>query len=167
MGKGIGGHTRPRQSKTDDWLTPPDLLESLGEFDLDPCAAVDQPWKTARAQWTREDDGLRKSWKGRVWLNPPYGPEVGTWVRRLTEHGDEIALVFARTETTWFQEWIFMRAEAILDPTRRNIRCEQCPTSWGFARGVNGDWWPCWGVGRGQSVTRAEAMSPASPMPGC
>lgn len=39
-----------------------------------------------------------------MWLNPPYGKHTGTWVRKLADHGDGIALVFARPDTAWFQE---------------------------------------------------------------
>ncbi len=41
---------------------------------------------------------------GRVWLNPPYGPHTGSWLEKLREHGNGIALIFARTETdVWFR----------------------------------------------------------------
>lgn len=32
---------------TDRWLTPPDLVEALGPFDLDPCCEPWMPWRTA------------------------------------------------------------------------------------------------------------------------
>jgi len=38
-----------------------------------------------------------------VWLNPPYGRDLGRWLERLAAHGDGMALVFARTDTRWFQ----------------------------------------------------------------
>ena len=57
---------------THDWLTPPEILQALGPFDLDPCASLYQPWRTATKQYTIEDDGLKKEWRGRVWCNPPY-----------------------------------------------------------------------------------------------
>ena len=43
---------------THDWLTPPEILEALGPFDMDPCASQFQPWRTAVQQFTIEDDGL-------------------------------------------------------------------------------------------------------------
>ena len=55
-----------------EWLTPPCLLDRLGEFDLDPCSPVNRPWDTARHHYTVEDDGLRQPWFGRVFCNPPY-----------------------------------------------------------------------------------------------
>ena len=40
MNKGIGGHTKAYCGKTNEWLTPPDLIKSLGEFDLDPLLII-------------------------------------------------------------------------------------------------------------------------------
>ena len=109
---GIGGHEAPHHGETDVWLTPPHVLTALGPFDLDPCAAVDQPWRTATVQFTVKDDGLSQRWDGRVWLNPPYGALVARWLARLAKHGNGIALVFARTDTAWFQG-IAQRVDAI------------------------------------------------------
>jgi hypothetical protein len=53
------GHERPGTGSTAEWLTPPEIVAAVGPFDLDPCAAVDQPWATARYQYTVLDDGLR------------------------------------------------------------------------------------------------------------
>jgi hypothetical protein len=113
-GTGIGGHHRGYRGATDEWLTPPAIIAALGPFDLDPCAPVQRPWDTATRHYTVKDDGLSKPWFGRVWLNPPYGPQVGRWLKRLAEHGDGIALVFARTETEAFQQYVWARADALL-----------------------------------------------------
>jgi ParB family chromosome partitioning protein len=59
------------RGETNEWLTPPFILKALGKFDLDPCASLQQPSKTATRQFTILDDGLNKVWSGRVWLNPP------------------------------------------------------------------------------------------------
>lgn len=113
--KGVGGHQRPYRGRTDEWLTPPGILAALGPFDLDPCACPEgRPWPTAALHWTKAEDGLAREWRGRVWLNPPYGPETGRWVRRLADHGDGVALVFARTETEAFHRWCWERASAML-----------------------------------------------------
>lgn len=113
----IGSHQSAR-SVTDVWLTPPYITEALGgsaAFDLDPCAAVDQPWPTAREHFTVEDDGLRRPWHGNVWMNPPYSsPEIAMWMHRLAEHGHGIALIFARTETSMFHETVWRAASALL-----------------------------------------------------
>lgn len=99
---------------THDWLTPPELLATLGEFDLDPCASEYQPWRTARQQFTIRDDGLTREWEGRVWCNPPYGPFAARWLERCAAHGNAVALVFARTETAVFQDHAFQKAHAML-----------------------------------------------------
>ena len=98
---------------TDVWLTPPYVLEALGEFDLDPCASVDRPWDTAKSHYTIEDDGLLQPWFGRVWCNPPYGPKLGPFLRKMAEHENGIALVFARTETRAFFDFVWNEATAI------------------------------------------------------
>lgn len=99
---------------THDWLTPPEILAALGPFDLDPCASEHQPWRTADKQLTIRDDGLKTSWSGRVWCNPPYGPFAARWLERCADHGDAVAFVFARTETAVFQEHVWPKAHGIL-----------------------------------------------------
>lgn len=99
---------------THDWLTPPEILQALGAFDLDPCSSQFQPWRTAAVQYTIEDNGLTREWKGRVWCNPPYGPFAAQWLARCAAHKNAIAFVFARTETAVFQEVVFPAAKAIL-----------------------------------------------------
>lgn len=112
--KGIGGHQRGFEGRTDEWLTPPEIIRALGPFDLDPCAPVNRPWEMAAKHFTVDDDGLSKPWEGRVWLNPPYGQETGRWLERLSMHGDGIALIFARTETDMFFKWGWECANAML-----------------------------------------------------
>ena len=106
-------HDRVSNGK-DEWLTPKELLDRLGPFDLDPCAPVVRPWATAEQHYTIFDNGLKQKWKGRVWLNPPYGAQTGLWLARLSEHGDGIALVFARTETKAFHKHVWPKASALL-----------------------------------------------------
>src|SRR5690606_25147728 len=85
-----------------------------GTFDLDPSGAPGHP--TATEVWTPEEvgDGLAMPWRGRVWLNPPYGKTMIDWIRRLAEHGEGTALIFARTETALFHEYVWPHASAIL-----------------------------------------------------
>ncbi len=113
MPSGIGSHTNPHKGFTDDWLTPPEILAALQPFELDPATPIDMPWATAHKRFTVKDNGLMKDWTGRVWLNPPYGPQTGLWLRRLAAHGNGMALVFARTETEWFHAEIWRKASAL------------------------------------------------------
>lgn len=110
---GMGGHQSARMMK-DEWLTPPELLENLGPFDLDPCSPIERPWPTASEHFTVLDDGLKRPWHGRVWLNPPYGREATAWLDRLATHGCGTALIFARTETEMFFSQVWERAHALL-----------------------------------------------------
>lgn len=47
---------------SDEWLTPPELIRSLGGFDLDVCSPVDRPWATAAHHYTKLEDGLNSFW---------------------------------------------------------------------------------------------------------
>ena len=98
----------------DEWLTPPEIIKSLGEFCLDPCSPITRPWETANNHYTIEDDGLNKEWNGRVWCNPPYGKETFLWLSKLACHGNGIALIFARTETKGFHAQIWEKADAVM-----------------------------------------------------
>ena len=98
----------------DEWLTPPEIIRALGDFDLDPCAPIIRPWKTAKMHYTIQDDGLSKPWHGRVWCNPPYGSETGKWLKKLSDYGNGIALIFARTETGNSFRYIWPSASAIM-----------------------------------------------------
>lgn len=100
-------------ANNDQWLTPPWIIETLGLFDLDPCAPVNRPWDTAKEHFTKFDDGLSKPWHGRIWLNPPYGRETFKWIAKLAEHRNGIALIFARTETRGFHNYVWNKADSI------------------------------------------------------
>jgi hypothetical protein len=116
VGTGIGGHQSSR-SKTDTWLTPRYLIDALGgyeSFDLDPCAAIDQPWPTAKQHYTERDNGLLLPWFGRVWCNPPYNRGIiGSFMGRMAQHGNGISLVFARSETEFFHRYVWPVADGI------------------------------------------------------
>jgi hypothetical protein len=75
---------------------------------------LDRPWDTAARHFTVEDDGLMQNWAGRVWMNPPYGPETTKWMARMAHHADGVALIFARTETAMFFEHVWPKASALL-----------------------------------------------------
>jgi hypothetical protein len=98
----------------DEWLTPPFVLTALGKFDLDPCSPIIRPWNTANSHFTINDNGLQQEWFGRVWCNPPYGLESVEWLRKLSQHVNGIALIFARTETKMFFDEVWDKATALL-----------------------------------------------------
>jgi len=113
----MGGH-QSAAMKSDVWLTPPHILAALPPFDLDPCAAPPpRPWATATRHIALPADGLAADWGDSfVWCNPPYSSEARHWLKKMSEHGNGVALVFARTETEWFWEtvWESPTASAIL-----------------------------------------------------
>lgn len=113
--RGMGGHESPVFEK-DEWLTPPYIIQELAPFDLDPCAPIVRPWPTATRHYTIENDGLKRPWFGRVWLNPPYGNPriVGPWLRKMVQHNHGTVLIFARTETELFFECGWNVATAML-----------------------------------------------------
>ena len=93
---GMGSH-QSAAARTTTWLTPLEVVRSLGRFDLDPCGYPG--WATAEHLICLPDDGLAAQWAGRVWLNPPYGRQTWEWLAKLAAHGQGTALVFARSET--------------------------------------------------------------------
>lgn len=97
-------------SATDNWATPQDFFDKLNrifDFTLDPCAS-DSNHK-AEKYFTIEDNGLEQSWDGeRTFMNPPYGREIGKWVKKASEQkgGLAVCLVPARTDTKWWHDYV-------------------------------------------------------------
>ena len=113
---GMGGH-QSASSVTDVWLTPPEIIEALGPFDLDPCSPDPRPWPTATRHISLPTDGLTADWSDDefVWCNPPYGPHTFAWMHRLAGHpAGGIGLIFARTETQGFFDEVWGKADAVL-----------------------------------------------------
>ena len=122
------GHESPNDGKTNDWITPRPIIRAFdlfGQkylhfkaqehyFDLDPCQSKTQPWPCASSGFTVDEDGLRQPWVGTVWCNPPYGRQTSEWIERLAQHDDGVALVFARTDTRWWQDLVFPFSDSVL-----------------------------------------------------
>lgn len=104
----LGFTHESQQNKSIDWYTPPELFESLDcQFDLDTCGPKGGvPWIPANSNLSIEDDGLITPWNGFVWCNPPYGKETPLWLKKMKEYDNGIALVFARTDTKWFHDYV-------------------------------------------------------------
>jgi len=100
--------------RRDEYLTPPEIIKALGPFDLDPCSPIDRPWDTAKLHFNVHANGLIKPWENRVWLNPPYGNKTKKWLCKMAIHGNGIALIFARTDTKMFHDFVWNKANAIL-----------------------------------------------------
>lgn len=100
-------------SKTDMWETPQDFFDSLNKefgFTTDVCAISSNA--KCKNFYTPEMDGLKQEWSGICWCNPPYGKEIGKWVKKSYEANCRVvALLPARTDTRWFHEYIYGKAE--------------------------------------------------------
>ena len=112
-------------SRSDVWETPQAFFDALNEefnFDLDVCALPQNA--KCKNFYTPEMDGLSQPWKGNVWCNPPYGREIGQWVKRAyisTKSGWAnlvVMLLQARTDTRWFHEYIYGKSEIRFVPGR-------------------------------------------------
>lgn len=112
----LTSHQKQNRGASETWLTPKYIIDALGPFDLDPCAApAPRPWPTAAVHYVKDQDGLSLPWDGFAWCNPPFGPDAGAWLERLSIHDDGgIGLCAARTETRWFVDAVWDRADALL-----------------------------------------------------
>lgn len=107
MAKGFSHESQNAQ--TVEWYTPPWVFEAMAlQFDLDPCTPVGRvlEWIPAARRYTILDDGLTAPWAGLVWCNPPYGRETQRWLKRMGEHRNGVALVFARPDCQWFHDTV-------------------------------------------------------------
>jgi DNA N-6-adenine-methyltransferase (Dam) len=93
----------------------------LGGIDCDPASnAHAQAWIQAATWVDWMQDGLAQPWHGRVWLNPPYGAEIGQWIDRLMHDYQQqkidsaILLVRPAAGSAWYTRLAsrFARCEA-------------------------------------------------------
>ena len=102
-------------SKTNEWSTPQDFFNVLNKefnFTLDPCATFEN--KKCQKFYTEEDNGLAQDWDNEiVFVNPPYGREIGEWVKKASKAkgGTVVMLIPARTDTRYFHEYIYNKSE--------------------------------------------------------
>ncbi len=105
--------------QTDEWYTPTDLLDAIGEtYNLDPCSpGPGKGFVPAEYLYTKEYDGLKGHWEGFVFMNPPFGGRNShiPWLIKFLEHGNGIALVRAYTSAAWFHDYA-IKANAMLFP---------------------------------------------------
>ena len=99
-----------------EWSTPQALFDQLNQefqFTLDPCAS-DQNHKCDK-WYTAEQDGLKQQWDGeRIFCNPPYGRDLPKWVKKChdeSRHATIVMLIPARTDTSYFHDYIYHKAE--------------------------------------------------------
>lgn len=94
-------------SKTDLWYTPEEFFKKYNDiynFEVDVCATAENA--KCDTFFTKEMDGLQQDWKGSCWMNPPYGREIGKWMKKAYESSLEgatvVCLVPSRTDTVWW-----------------------------------------------------------------
>lgn len=105
-------------SGENEWYTPPDYIEAarrvMGDIDLDPASSdIANVIVKAHQHYTKENDGLSKEWHGRIWMNPPYAPEliklfVSKYYKSIEDGTvtEGIVLVNNATETQWFYQLV-------------------------------------------------------------
>ena len=107
-------------STTNEWETPQDFFDKLNEefnFTLDPCATPQNA--KCKKFYTIKEDGLKQNWQGEtVFCNPPYGRAIKDWVRKCYEESKKpntivVMLIPARTDTTYFHDYIYKKARDI------------------------------------------------------
>lgn len=103
-------------SNTDEWETPNQLFNQLNyefNFGMDVCATkknakcevfIEKDVDSLKLDWT----DIEPKWK---WMNPPYGREIIKWVKKASEEKMVVALLPARTDTKWFHDYIYGKAE--------------------------------------------------------
>ena len=98
-------------AETVEWPTPQWLFDALNKefgFTLDPCSTHENA--KCKKHFTREENGLMKPWgRETVWMNPPYGREIGAWMGKAFGAAEEgatvVALIPARTDTDWWHSY--------------------------------------------------------------
>ena len=106
-------------SKKQDWATPWHLFNTLdAEFNFALDAAASPSNHKCVSYLTENALGIpwhERAHGGAVWLNPPYGREVGKWIEKAywesTEGCTVVCLTFARTDTKWWHDWAMRAAE--------------------------------------------------------
>lgn len=112
----LDAHQRINQtSGKTEYYTPQRIVEAaretLGGIDLDPASSEAANLRVKAATiYTAADDGLAKIWRGRVWMNHPFGrKENPLWINKLIaaylsrDVTAACCICFASTSEEWFQ----------------------------------------------------------------
>ena len=105
-------------SSSEEWGTPQKLFNRLNQefnFTLDICASKENA--KCHKYYTKEENALKKEWGGIIWMNPPYGRQIGNWVKKAKEAARQekatvVCLLPARTDTAWWHDYV-MKANEI------------------------------------------------------
>jgi phage N-6-adenine-methyltransferase len=126
-------------SKTDLWETPQPFFDALNAefgFMLDVCALPENA-KCAN-YFTPAMDGLKQEWTGICWMNPPYGRQIGRWLKKAYESSLQGATIVCclpcRTDTLWWHSWV-MKADEVRF-IRGRLKFSGCRNSAPFASAI-------------------------------
>jgi len=105
----MAGFAKKFESATVEWPTPQDLFDKLdAEFGFTTDVAATPDNAKCKHYYTQEQDGLKQTWRGVCWMNPPYGRAMVDWLKkaiRETWNGTTtVCLIPARTNTTWWHD---------------------------------------------------------------
>ena len=107
-------------SKNMNWCTPQEFFNELNaEFHFALDAASTEKSAKCPKYYTPKEDGLKQPWTvddgGSVFCNPPYGKQIGEWVRKAYEEAKRgitiVLLIPSRTDTAYFHNYIYGKAE--------------------------------------------------------
>lgn len=106
-------------SRSEEWATPHDFFLTLDRrfhFTLDPCATPHNA--KCKRFFMKKDNGLEQDWsRDRVFMNPPYGKQIGLWMKKAKAEAAKgaliVCLVHARTDTRWWHEHVENDADEI------------------------------------------------------
>ena len=120
-----------QNSGEENWYTPAIYVESArvvlgGQIDLDPASTEEANRVVmARVFYTKEDNGLKLPWYGKIWLNPPYTRgQIDSFAEKMRIEvkakrvEQAIVLVNNATETVWFQKLAAI-SSAVAFPVKR------------------------------------------------
>lgn len=94
-----------------DWTTPKGVYDELDiefGFTHDPCPIV-----APEFEW--RIDGLSSDWGAVNFCNPPYGTELGKWVKKAYLEWRKgrtcVLLIPSRTDTAWWHDYCMLATE--------------------------------------------------------
>ncbi len=98
-------------SRSNEWETPQDFFDRLNKafhFTLDPCCTHDNA--KCEKHYTKNEDGLIQDWsKEIVFMNPPYGRQIGKWIKKAYEESKKgatiVCLIPSRTDTNYWHDY--------------------------------------------------------------
>jgi len=112
--------TNKFDSAKQEWATPQSLFDALdSEFHFTCDLAADSTNKKCDSYFDQNVDGLKQTWKGTCWLNPPYGDrkyKLVDWIKKAhveVQSGDctVVLLTPARTNTKWWHDYCMTATE--------------------------------------------------------